>query len=470
MKGREIGGYSLQDPIGRGGMGVIYRAVHPATGKAVAVKMLHPRLTRDESVRERFLREAQAQARLSHPNITEIRSLVETDGNYHIIMEFLEGETLLSRLKRSGPLPPETGLPIFRQVLGAVSHAHGLGVLHRDLKPANVMMLPNDTVKVMDFGTAKIVGAESLTLAGTAIGSPLYMSPEQLCGDELDPASDVYALGITLYQMCTGKVPYEGESLADLIRHLRDDSPAPPSRHLPTIDPPLETIILKAIAKVKEERYPTANALREALDTYREAVSRPGGPMGETGPIAPTRAVIPIGPVVLLVPVLALAAVLLPLVFSARMVLGAIALVILGTVSWGLRRSPGSLHCKRCGRVMEPDWRKCLFCERGLPPPDLRVVLLGRDPRGRPSFWPIPEGTVVLGRKAPSQIILEDEEVSNRHGEIRHREGKIHLVDLGSTNGTQVNGVALKADRPIPIYDGDRIALGKTILTVKVRP
>lgn len=477
MKGKEIGGYRFEKRIGRGGMGVIYRAVHGATGQTVAVKMLHPHLTRDPSVRDRFLREARAQARLSHPHITEIRSLLEEDGNYYIIMEFVEGETLAARLKRSGRLSPEEGLPIFRQVLDAVVHAHGVGVIHRDLKPSNVMILPNGFAKVTDFGTAKILDAESLTLSGTAVGSPLYMSPEQLRGEELSAASDVYALGITLYQMSTGAVPYEGDSLADLLRHLTADQPTGPCVHLPSIDPTLEAIILKAIAKEREERYETVEALREALDAYRKGSLADDPLEGVPGP-EPVDASGPSG-YGIIISVLLLTAlvgmVLLGVLESFPIFLRLLA--IFATFGFVLflvfgyspsTRDRAAALCPQCRRRLGEAGGSCSACgwsEASAPP---QAHLVGKDPEGQDASWPLPAGTLTIGRKAPCQITLEDDQVSSRHAEIRRAEGQIRIVDLGSTNGTSVNGSRLKPDHPTSIYDGDRIVIGRTTFRLAV--
>jgi hypothetical protein len=451
-------------------MGEIFLGEHISTGQRVAVKVLHSHLTRDEMFRKRFLAEARAQARLTHPRIAQIISYVEDEGSFFIVMEYLEGESLAARVRRDGPFSPEEGLPIFRQVLEAVEHAHALEVLHRDLKPANVMLMKDGIAKVTDFGTAKVVGAESLTLSGTVVGSPVYMAPEVLQGEDPGLSSEVYSLGVTLYQMLTRKLPYAGNSLADLVRNLRDKDPTPPTQHMPAFPPRLEAIVLKAIAKVKKGRYPTVEALREALDEYRTGErkvertvvardrkqSRPQG--------------IPLMQVVLIVMALILLVVLAPFHFPFGILLGAVVLISVGVVTWAQREAQVVRRCRRCRRVMEREWKRCLFCEQGLPRPQLQASLVGKSIDGRPVRWEIPPGVSVVGRREPCQVVIHDDQVSSRHAEIRHQPGQLFIVDLGSTNGTTVNNVTLKADQPTPIYSGDRIFFGQTPLTVEAGP
>jgi serine/threonine-protein kinase len=270
----QISSYRLEGEIAHGGMGVVYRAVHTIFDEAVAIKAIFPELTVNPELRERFIREAKIQRRLQHPNIVQIREFLIDQGRYYIVMEFVEGESLagrMKRLKRQGEaMPLGEALGIFRQALAGLGYAHSKGVIHRDIKPANIMLTLEGTAKVTDFGIARVIGGETLTLVGTTLGTPTHMSPEQIKGIKLDHRTDIYSLGITLYETLAGRVPFERAKDSDSDYSVTEahihQAPEPPSRFAPTIPPFVEVAIMKALAKRPEERFASCEEFAAALE------------------------------------------------------------------------------------------------------------------------------------------------------------------------------------------------------------
>jgi serine/threonine-protein kinase len=260
--------YEIADEIGRGGMGVVYRARDVRLRRAVAIKVLPPELAFREEVRSRFLREAQTSAQLSHPNIVPIYSVDEVDGLVFFVMALVEGESLGAYIKREGRAPLEFARRVLRDVADALSYAHGRSIIHRDIKPDNVLMdrLTGRTL-VSDFGIARAAEGDSrLTVTGIAVGTPAYMSPEQATGErDIDGRSDVYALGVVGYQLLTGDLPFAANNTpAMLMKHINQD-PRPIRELRPDISPGLERAIERAMAKKPDQRWPDANGFREAL-------------------------------------------------------------------------------------------------------------------------------------------------------------------------------------------------------------
>ncbi len=274
MIGKFIGDYQITGQLGEGGMGVVYKGVHPSLGQVVAVKMLHPNLIKAESIKQRFLREAQAMARLRHPNILQLYNFIENADGCFIIMEFVEGKTFESLLEESGVIPSERSIDLFVPTLAAMKYAHDAGIIHRDIKPSNIMLLNNGTVKVMDFGTAKMSGGPALTAAGMTLGTVVYMSPEQLMGRELSPAADIYSLGVTLYELCTGKLPFYHDNEMQLMKMIMKEAPPPPSRYYAGLPKSLEAVILKSIEKDKVKRYQTSDEFSKALEAVKAELAR----------------------------------------------------------------------------------------------------------------------------------------------------------------------------------------------------
>jgi serine/threonine protein kinase len=284
LDGRVLAGkYVVLDRIGAGAMGAVYRARHTALDKIVAVKVLHRPLVNDPELVQRFQREALAASRLDHPNSIRVLDFgQEPDGVLFIAMDYLDGRDLLKVLNDEWPLPVDRVVGILAQTLSALAMAHDLGVLHRDLKPENVMILrgrteegaPVDLVKVCDFGIAKIVERSAdpaeppsrrHSTGGVIVGTPAYMAPEQATGAALDPRADLYSIGIVLYQMLTGRPPFDAAApLAILIKQL-NEAPVPPSTIRPDVDPRLEAVCLRALRKNPDERYQNAREMRSAL-------------------------------------------------------------------------------------------------------------------------------------------------------------------------------------------------------------
>ena len=268
------GRYELTHLIARGGMAQVYRAVDLQLDRPVALKVLFPELSVDRTFVERFRREAQAAANLSHPNIVPVFDWGEDDGSYFIVMEFIDGRPLSAVLRDPPPRPPAQIATIGAGVAAALAFAHRHGVIHRDVKPGNVLMTPDGGVKVTDFGIARAVNTEeSLTQTGAVMGTAAYFSPEQAEGKGVDSRSDIYSLGVVLYEMAVGKPPFTGDSpVAVASKHVRD-MPVLPRAANPAVPAALEAVIMKAMAKDPDDRYRSAEELR--ADLLRFADGRP---------------------------------------------------------------------------------------------------------------------------------------------------------------------------------------------------
>jgi WD40 repeat protein/predicted Ser/Thr protein kinase len=267
-----LGDYELMEEIARGGMGVVYRARQLSLNRIVALKVvLHGPFSSADFVR-RFQQEAQAVASLRHPNIVAIYEIGEQDGNHFLSLEFVEGRSF-AELANKQPLPARRAATYLKTIAEAVEHAHQRGVLHRDLKPSNILLDPLDQPRVTDFGLAKLVSQEAeLTVTGQVLGSPNYMPPEQAAGkfSEGGPASDVYSLGAILYELLTGRPPFQGDSLHSVLAQVQAAEPVPPRRLNPGIPPDLQTICLKCLQKEPARRYASARALANDLGCFLE--------------------------------------------------------------------------------------------------------------------------------------------------------------------------------------------------------
>ena len=266
--------YELNHLIARGGMAEVYRARDRLLDRPVALKVLFSELSVDRSFVERFRREAQAAAKLSHPNIVPVFDWGEDTGSYFIVMEFIDGRPLSSILKSAGPLSAERTAEVGAHVAAALGFAHRHGVIHRDVKPGNVLITEEQQVKVTDFGIARALNTEeSLTQTGAVMGTATYFSPEQAEGIGVDARSDIYSLGVVLFEMVTGRPPFLGDTpVAVASKHVRDHPPAPRELN-PSIPPTFEAIILKSMAKDPAHRYSTAEELREDLLRFNEGRS-----------------------------------------------------------------------------------------------------------------------------------------------------------------------------------------------------
>ena len=278
------GRYQIIRKLGSGGMANVYLAADQELGRRVAIKILDDRHARDEQFVERFRREAQNAAGLSHPNIVSIYDRGEAEGTYYIAMEHIEGRTLKELLVRRGPSPLGTAIDFTRQILSALRFAHRNGIVHRDIKPHNVIVDAEGRVKVMDFGIARAGAASQMTEAGSIIGTAQYLSPEQARGAPVDQTSDLYSTGIVLYELLTGTVPFTGETPVEIAMKHLSQVPAPPSTHRPEVPRDLDYVVLRALAKSPAERYHAA----EEMDSDLERIARGIGVSAETAEAATT--------------------------------------------------------------------------------------------------------------------------------------------------------------------------------------
>lgn len=262
-----IGRYVVQSVIGRGAMGVIYKAHDPSIDRLVAIKLVRADLlTGDdrEDYLERFRREAQAAGRCMHPNIVAIYDFALHDGNPYLAMEFVQGISLSEALARGTKFLLADAVSIVRQVLEALACAHGVGIVHRDIKPANILLLQGGRVKVTDFGISRIESSH-LTHSGSVIGTPSYMSPEQCRGETVDRRSDLFSAGAVLYELVTGERPFRGKTFTEVIRQVVETQPRDIRECVPAAPPSLQAALSRAMAKHSADRYPTAQAMADAL-------------------------------------------------------------------------------------------------------------------------------------------------------------------------------------------------------------
>ena len=269
------GKYRIVEEIGRGGMGVVFRAEDLKLKRMVALKFLPPHLMDYPELKERFLIEAQAAAALSHPNICVIHEVVESEEHPYIAMEFVEGETLRDRIRR-GPLAPKDALEITAQIAAGLGEAQRKGIIHRDIKSANIMVTPKGQAKVMDFGLAKLRGGSSLTKSQTTLGTVAYMSPEQARGDELDGRTDLWSLGVVLYEMLTGEVPFKGDRDVSIIYSIVHEEPKSLKLRKPPVPEELQQVIARSLKKNREARYGSADEMLKDLRAYQTSLQMEG--------------------------------------------------------------------------------------------------------------------------------------------------------------------------------------------------
>src|SRR3954462_10514418 len=295
------GRYELHRRLARGGMADVFLARDQLLDRPVAVKVLFPEYATDPAFVERFRREAQSAANLNHPNIVSVYDWGQEQGTYFIVMEYVDGRSLADILRTEGPLHPHRAAEVASDIAAALGFAHRNGVVHRDVKPGNVLISPQGQVKVADFGIARALGADpesNLTQAGSVMGTATYFAPEQAQGLPLDPRSDLYSLGVVLYEMVTGRPPFSGESpVAIAYKHVQEQPP-PPAHVNTNVPSDLEAIILRLLSKNPAARYSSADDLRADLRRFREGqpvLAASGGAAaaaaGATQAVAATQAV-----------------------------------------------------------------------------------------------------------------------------------------------------------------------------------
>lgn len=296
--GKRVGDYEVVRALGAGGLGQVYEVRHTISQRSEAMKILLPGQIATPEMAERFRREIQLLGALNHPHIAALHNAFYFDGQLIMIMELVSGETLRARSTRMRMPVPEV-LQYGRQMLSALDYAHGRGVVHRDIKPSNIMITAENEVKLVDFGIAIGEHSAELTAPGLMVGSVSYMSPEQIAGDKATLRSDIYSVGVTLYEVLTGWLPAKGLNNMEIMRSHLNDRPAPPIQLNPRLPAQLSDVMLKALEKVPEDRFATAQEFLAALDTIPAAGMRevfsiettalhlPGGPSGPSGSSTP---------------------------------------------------------------------------------------------------------------------------------------------------------------------------------------
>ncbi len=271
---KRIGDYQILDELGSGGMGRVWRVRNVITDRIEAMKVLLPDLAGRQELAARFQREIKLMASLNHPNIAALRTAFTADNQLYMVMEYVEGTNLADRLEK-GPIAVGDAVNYISQVLSAVSYAHQQHIIHRDIKPANMMLTPQGVIKLMDFGIARGGEERSLTMTGTTMGSLSYMSPEQVKGEATDARSDLYSVGVSLYEFVTGQRPFTATSDYSIMAAHVKEAPKPPVELHPGLPPALNEIILMAIAKDPAQRFQTADAFRNALSSVPVAAPTP---------------------------------------------------------------------------------------------------------------------------------------------------------------------------------------------------
>ncbi|MFI5279683.1 MAG: serine/threonine-protein kinase [Gemmatimonadales bacterium] len=267
----QIGKYQLTDLLGQGAMGVVYRALDPVLNRYVAIKLMSEGIASDPQLRDRFMREAQSAGSLQHPNIITIFDFGETDGHLFIAMEYIDGADLSEIIERKDPLPVTAKLDIMIDVLHALNYAHTRKVVHRDIKPANIRVSTDGRAKLMDFGIARLEDSK-LTQSGMLVGTPHYMAPEQVTSGQVSPATDIFSLGVVLYEFLTYRTAFMGDTLHAVLYKIVGENP-PSLRDTPGVPDSVVKIVEKALAKDPQQRYAAAGAMAEALTNARTALS-----------------------------------------------------------------------------------------------------------------------------------------------------------------------------------------------------
>ena len=327
MQSEVIGQYRIEEELGRGGMGVVYRAVELTTAKTVALKVLFREFTLDRQQVRRFKREATALARLDHPNIVRIQGVGEDRGTHYYAMDFVEGTTLAAVLDAGERFDIERALDLAVEVASALGHAHNAGIIHRDIKPGNILIDRNGMPKLTDFGIARITYATRMTRTGDILGTPEYMSPEQGKGTPVDKPSDVYSLGVVLYELLAGKVPFEGPTALEVIKKHQYQEPENVKDLNRAVPEGLARIIMKMLAKDPNERYKSAYQAATALAMIRPTAIRAALAREKTSSTPPAG------------------------VRVEEVELGRVRPV-----------APGKKQCPRCHTALGPDDRICIAC------------------------------------------------------------------------------------------------------------
>lgn len=303
MIGRVVGNYKIVEKLGEGGMGSVWKGIDTMLDREVAIKALKPELASQTAIVERFRKEAVTLAKLHHPNIATLYAMFRHGEELFMVLEYVRGECLDDIITRRGAMDAAEVMPVFCQILDGIDHAHALGIIHRDIKPGNMILTPKGVLKVLDFGIARLLGTNRMTRAGNVIGTLEYMAPEQVRGLETDARSDTYALGMMLYEVLTGRVPFDTDNEFELMRSQTEMMPAPPRSLNPNIPVEVEQMIMRSIQKDPDKRFQSAGEFRDAVielgyadsGTMRQRSTDPGSRTATAIPIdnSPPTAAVP---------------------------------------------------------------------------------------------------------------------------------------------------------------------------------
>src|SRR6266699_839259 len=452
LVGRSLGQFIIKERIGSGGMATVFKAFQPTLERYVAVKVLPAFHAHDQIFVKRFVMEARSVARLAHPNIVQIHDFgQEKDNVFYIVMEYVDGGTLKDRLKQRALTVPEA-IDFVIQAAEGLGCAHSNGIIHRDVKPANMLLRKDGHLLLSDFGIAKMLeGTSNLTRAGTGIGTPQYMSPEQGTGQAVDRRSDIYSLGIVLFHCLTGRVPFNSDSPVSItVKQLNEPLPVQQLR-IVGIPPQLEQIVVKMTAKSPQDRYQTMDAVTVALKSVLLDSSRPmwpaapvlqpdlppqSGSLGGQGLFSPSR-------------------------------------------DLGSQNQLVTLTCFRCSAANPSSRMFCTTCGYDLSDraaasdlymgPNGRLVLArltiqNGQMAGRSYLFH--QVVTTIGRTNGNDLIISGRTVSRRHARLWFDNGQWFLIDLGSANGTMVNNVRIY--QQVTLRDGDVINFGDEVVLFNI--
>lgn len=482
LVGKSLGQFRIVERIGAGGMATVFKAYQPNLDRYVAVKVLPAYHARDPIFLKRFQQEARSVAKLQHANIVPIHEFGEQDGITFIVMEYVDGGTLKDRLKR--PITVAESVDFVIQAAEGLGCAHGHGIVHRDVKPANMLVRKDGHLLLSDFGIAKILeGTSNLTRAGTGIGTPQYMSPEQGTGQAVDRRSDIYSLGIVLFHALTGKVPFNADSpISITVKHLNDPLPVEKLREA-GVPMPIEQVVLKMTAKSAADRYQTTDALIEAL-TSAVIASNLSLPRWRSG-LQPSMPMPPVSPIPPMFPssgplsnpsagMMQNLPVSQPLKSQPLPVSQPLGLS-------GSRPSLITVSCFRCGAANQSDRLFCTSCGYELSDRKATADRVGA-PNGRPilarlTFQNGPlagraylfhQDVTTIGRTNGNDLIISGRTVSRRHARFWFDTNRWYIADMSSANGTLVNNLRIPPNQAVPLNDGDIINFGDEIVTFNI--
>ena len=481
LVGRSLGQFRIVERIGSGGMATVFKAYQPTLDRYVAVKVLPAFHARDPIFVKRFVQEARSVAKLQHANIVPIHEFGEQDNITYIVMEYVDGGTLKDRLKQRPVTVPEA-VDFVIQAAEGLGCAHGHGIVHRDVKPANMLVRKDGHLLLSDFGIAKILeGTTNLTRAGTGIGTPQYMSPEQGTGQPVDRRSDIYSLGIVLFHALAGRVPFTADSpISITVKHLNDPLPVE-ILHAKGVPQSIEQVVMKMTAKAPADRYQTTDALIEALTAALASsqLSLPRWRSGIQPPVNPQ-------PVNLPPP----GSQVLPEYqnpYSAPLPNPGIGVPNPPSnppISQPLgisRPSMITVTCFRCGSANQSDRLFCTFCgyelsdrksayDRVMGPngrPVLARLTLQNGPLAGRSYL-FHQDVTTIGRTNGNDLIISGRTVSRRHARLWFDTNRWYIADMQSANGTLVNNQRIQPNQGIPLNDGDMINFGDEIVVFNI--